>query len=515
VELRHCVRVTIARYAVPEQLSLEAALEALRARFELEAEPAATGDRVLYETFDGLVRGDGLSLRWEAGRIVLSDPDDREHAAIEQPRALDVVSVADLPSGDLRERLAQVIGVRAAIRVATVRIGRRGWRMLDAERKTVVRLLFEQSSIDRATLTPRLSLVSVRGYDKALARARRVMERDLELAAPGESLADEAVRRSGGTVGGISSKLHVDLEPGQRADRAAVAIVAQLTAGIEANLPGALANIDTEFLHDLRVAVRRTRSLQRELRGVFPPDELARWRAEFRWLQEITGPSRDLDVYVLEFDDFARTLREPGRSDLEPLRALLVDRRRRERARMVRALRAPRTKTLLEDWKRLVERLPDLPEDDRPDAARPIADVAGGRIAEVYRQMVKMGGRIDEHSPPVALHDLRKKGKELRYLLEFFAALYPPKTVGPMVATLKSLQDTLGRFQDREVQAGMLRAVGDEVAGAPEGAVALMAMGMLVERLENQQAQARAEFAERFAPFAAKRRRDAVKETFG
>ena len=65
-----------------------------------------------------------------------------------------------------------------------------------------------------------------------------------------------------------------------------------------------------------------------------------------------------------------------------------------------------------------------------------------------------MGAAIDDASPPEALHDLRKKGKELRYLLEFFAGLYPAEVVKPMVKTLKALQDTLGRFQDREVQAG-------------------------------------------------------------
>ena len=94
--------------------------------------------------------------------------------------------------------------------------------------------------------------------------------------------------------------------------------------------------------------------------------------------------------------------------------------------------------------------------------------------------MVKMGRAIDEDSPHEALHDLRKKGKELRYLLEFFASLYPADVVKPMVATLKGLQDVLGRFQDREVQSDALRALGDEIATIEGGAAALMAMGVLV-----------------------------------
>jgi CHAD domain-containing protein len=129
--------------------------------------------------------------------------------------------------------------------------------------------------------------------------------------------------------------------------------------------------------------------------------------------------------------------------------------------------------------------------------------------------MVKMGNAIDADSPHEALHDLRKKGKELRYLLEFFASLYPSSVVKPMVTTLKALQDVLGRFQDREVQADRMRSLGDEVAALDGGAAALMAMGVLVQRLSDEQAEARAHFAETFAGFSAKPQRKLVDRTFG
>ena len=41
-----------------------------------------------------------------------------------------------------------------------------------------------------------------------------------------------------------------------------------------------------------------------------------------------------------------------------------------------------------------------------------------------------------------------------------------------------------------------------------------MAMGVLVERFMQEEIAARAEFADRFAAFAAKEQRDIVKETF-
>ena len=93
---------------------------------------------------------------------------------------------------------------------------------------------------------------------------------------------------------------------------------------------------------------------------------------------------------------------------------------------MVRALRSARTGALLADWPAFLDELVDAPRDDRPDAARPVARRRRPSASRaVYRRMVKAGRAIDDASPPEALHDLRKTGKELRYLLEFFAGLYP------------------------------------------------------------------------------------------
>jgi CHAD domain-containing protein len=129
--------------------------------------------------------------------------------------------------------------------------------------------------------------------------------------------------------------------------------------------------------------------------------------------------------------------------------------------------------------------------------------------------MVRMGRAIDAESPPDAYHDLRKQGKELRYLLELFGApLYLAEVVKPMTKVLKSFQDVLGRHQDREVQAAMLRSFSDAVAAQPNGADGLMAMGRLIERLEEQAAAARDEFAERFAEFSSGAQRKLVRDTF-
>jgi len=316
-------------------------------------------------------------------------------------------------------------------------------------------------------------------------------------------------------VTAVSSLADLQLEFEQPADAAAAEVLRALLGAMEANLPGAIDDPDSESLHDLRVAVRRSRSVQRQLKRAFPPVELDHFRAEFRWLQGLTGPARDLDVYVLGFDDLGALVPEATEGDLDPLLDVLRHHREQAREEMAEGLRSVRFTTPMSEWAALLELLPSMPVADRPDAKRAIGELAGTRIVKVYKRMVKMGGAIDSTSPPAAYHALRKKGKELRYLLELFGApLYPKKVVKPMIKSLKTLQDVLGRHQDRQVQQEMLRALAGELATLPDHAPTLVAVGVLLASLSQDARAARGQFAERFDAFGSKSQRALVKDTF-
>jgi len=505
---------------LPDGLSASGAADALASEIPIVTQRAHVLERTFWDSFDGRVHAAGLALIDSAGGLSLADATTYAEVArgAKLGRAQRVL-VDDLPPGDLRAQLEPLLKMRALTPIARVRSRMLPIGVLDDEGKTVVRLRVEEAStrLDSETSTalrPRLHLTGVRGYDDELERLRALLVGSLGLTEAVRPVQDDAVAAAGGTPGGISSKLRVKLRAEQRADGAAVVVLRDLLTTIEVNLPGTLADVDSEFLHDLRVSVRRTRALQRELSKVFPPEPLRCFRDDFKELQQVTGPTRDLDVQLLEFGELERDLPATSAPDVAPLRTLLADHRSAEQRKMVRALRSEPVRVVLRDWSAFLEDLTDAPTTDRPDAARPIGDVAGHRIAKVYKRMVKMGRAIDDASPHEALHDLRKQGKELRYLLEFFSSLYPADVVKPMVGSLKSLQDVLGRFQDCEVQADQLRSLGDEVAALDGGAAALMAMGVLVERLHDDQHTARDQFAERFARFATAEQREIVKRTF-
>ena len=272
---------------------------------------------------------------------------------------------------------------------------------------------------------------------------------------------------------------------------------------MEANLPGVRDDLDPEFLHDLRVAVRRTRSALGQIKDVLPPATAARFSREFGWLQELTGPARDLDVFVLELPALAALLPARSRRSLGPLARLLERKRRAAYADLARELEGPRFTRILADWRAFLLRPTPRRPVGAPNALRPCADVARERIARLHRRAVREGAAISDASPAADLHELRKTCKKLRYLVEFFLSLLERDAAEAAIASLKGLQDTLGGFQDLQVQAGALLGYARELA--KEGTAApptYLALGMLVERLHERQLKARVEFGTRFGEFS-------------
>lgn len=332
-----------------------------------------------------------------------------------------------------------------------------------------------------------LTLRPLRGYDRDAERIRRRLQ-------------------AGGFLSEAGWKSpRVPMTVDERADVVAARVLRRLLEIQDANLPGVLADADVAFLHDYRVAVRRSRAVVHELRGVFAPEDLERVRPSLRWLQEQTSATRDIDVYLEDFERLRALTPDAMRADLEPLERLLRRRRRHARAAMERSLSSARARELRAEWGDILELLVLQPQDQRPDAARPIGELAGARIRREHRRMVRMGREITRASPPEQYHELRKRGKELRYLLQLFGApLFDHELVDPLARALEGLQDVLGVHQDREVQLAMLHEIAQELVSEPGGAGALMAIGTLIERLERDAQAARARFAASFAGFASR-----------
>jgi CHAD domain-containing protein len=485
------------------------------------------------DTFDWRLHKAGLTLRYVPGRgggeLRLSGPGAGQDVTqlvtgwqASRPRLLSAAA-----TGGVGARIGGLVAPRALIPVVTTTTATAGYRLLNEDEKTVARLLIDRPAVigEKAgqaggqppvLLPPRLTITEVRGYPGPGRRAARLVA-----AVPGVKAAAalplaDALAALGRRPGDYSNKVDARITASMPAAAAGAAILLRLLDTIEANVPGTLADIDTEFLHDLRVGVRRTRSALKlfgdALTGL-TADEAAFFAAEFKWVGDLTTPTRDLDVHLLDFEDTARGLAAAKPDDLEPFRAYLDQRRRKEFRLLTRGLRSARFAALASDWRtRLLQVQQDSPgpKASRARSGQP-PKAAGGsagllaaeRTRIAFAKVARRGAAITPDTPAETLHDLRKRCKELRYALEFFAPLHDPAGYAKVVGDLKRLQDCLGEFQDTEVQISEIRVLAAAMLAAREApAVTLLAMGEITAGLAARQRAARADFERRFAAFA-------------
>jgi CHAD domain-containing protein len=446
------------------------------------------------DTFDRRLDAAGFSLHHltdSAGQwLVLISPDAGAPLRMPMPimRVRWPALVTDLPAGDIREALAPLVTIRALM-VLDEQIRRiRHGEVRNDDQKIVARLELVEQGPDATAAPARLSVHPLRGYGAEARRAVRLLVaaglRPVRPARGDPKRGDSGVRR-------------VTIDRSVPATELLVAEWSAYLTAMRANLPGMLDDVDTEFLHDFRVAVRRTRSTLKLGRPALPQDVTDRWEPALKWLSHLTTPVRDLDVYELGLPVMAGWLVAADPNDLGPFAVQLRRHRSIARRSLVRGLRSARFRSMLSGWEDV---LADLSRSPRGQATRLTAgELAGRSTGRAYRRVLRDGAAITPGSPPEALHSLRKRCKELRYALELFAPVSDDASRKRAVADLKDLQDLLGRFQDADVQRQTLYGFAEEMRAAHAPIKALMAMGELVAHLDADQQRAREGFDRAFA----------------
>jgi CHAD domain-containing protein len=304
------------------------------------------------------------------------------------------------------------------------------------------------------------------------------------------------------------------LDPGMRADEATKIVLRFLLQVMRVNEENLEKDLDTEFLHDYRVALRRTRSALSQMKRLFPREIIRRFRKGLSSVAKISNQLRDLDVHLLNENACKEMLPASLRDDIDPL----FDHLRKKRSRVFReVIRRGKSRTyrkLFREWDRFL-REPGTDFPTAPDAALPIRDVAQRRIRKQYERILKEGGRVLEDPKRERMHLLRIQCKELRYLMEFFSRLFPRRKIRVLIGQLKKLQDLLGTCNDLSVQkqclldaARELRKTGRQSKKTP------MAIGILAGTLNRKKLTLKGAFAETFAEYSSPANRKSFRAIF-
>lgn len=510
-------------FLCPPGLGAAEILTALAKRWRLAEEPARGVSRCYYDTFDWALFSDGgvlERLSQPRGAELRWVPLGPESEVLTQVARDPIGFAAELPEGPVRSRILGAAGIRRLLPVMDLETGVRTLGALDDDDKTLWRIAIEEGRFrdprggGTGEMAARLRVLPLRGYDTERDALLEQLVLELGLSPAQLPPLVEALEAAGRRPCDYSSKIDFRLDPQARADAVTKTILRGLLETLERNLPGARANLDSEFLHDLRVACRRTRSALTQIRGVLPRSVVEHYKERFAWLQQVTGPVRDLDVYLLDFGDYQGSLAPPLRPHLEPMRSYILAHYDAEQRRLAEILGGTELAELLGRWRAFLESpVPDPRA--AADAATPIKAVADARIWRMAKRVRREGRAIGPESPATDMHELRKSCKKLRYLMEFFQSLYPEDEVRPLIRLLKELLDNLGSFQDLAVQAAHLRELAGRMRAQRQADTdTLLAMGALVGQVLERQQGAREAFAGVFAGFLERDNQDRIRRLF-
>jgi CHAD domain-containing protein len=255
--------------------------------------------------------------------------------------------------------------------------------------------------------------------------------------------------------------LRPSLSPKARAGDAFIANMKAAVEQIKANRPGAAAAPDPEFLHQLRVGMRRLRSTLRACRPFLRRKDAGRLDRRLRAALRAFGEARDWDVFEATLGGSA--LRNPARERGEAAR-------RRARA----TARSAQFRFLSDEalaWAR------GRPWRARSDAGQPMEGFARGALERAHRRLLEEAERVDWNDAP-GRHRVRILLKRLRYACECFAAAWPESAMEPFLKELRRLQEILGELNDIEVQRRLLA----QIAGAEAARQVRARLGRLAER---------------------------------
>lgn len=264
------------------------------------------------------------------------------------------------------------------------------------------------------------------------------------------------------------------------AGRCFLEIAAVALAQVHANERGVIDSKDPEYLHQMRVGIRRLRSAFSLFRDVLG-DAAVPQVAALRVIADALGPARDWDVFVTETLPVVR----PALAAHVAAEAFeAVCRQCRQSARnksknSIKSISYNKSMIALGGW------LAALGNDgDNAVWRQPARDCAAQILAARHARVLKRGRRLAQRTS-AELHRLRIAVKQLRYATEFFATLFPARGMAMLRDRLVLLQDILGRINDAATVQLLLNAA------ATDGREFIAATGIVTGWCEAQAAAER------------------------
>lgn len=486
-------------------------LENLSKTYSVLEETSRNRKTRLFDTFDWRLYRKNLICSISSSRFVIRDFAGNEIMQCRAPRKSRIFW-SDIDDQKTSELLKKYLSMRALLPLISIEGVEHSFKIVNQDRKTVLRLQIEKyqalegdTSMEMPVI---ISIQELRGYEKPFDQVQKILVRDLPQLGQYGSYIEQAFGIARREPLDYGAKFQVNLEKEATIGESVSVLCQALVESMAVNQPGVERDIDSEFLHDYRIGIRRTRSLLSLLRKKLPT-RISYFEDEFKWLGSITGPLRDIDVYLLKEDSYKSLVPEMFEPGLQSFFDDLASGRQQVLRTLRTELNSERYERLLTDWQFFIEDHDSELFGCKAHCKSTIDKI----ILKRFNSFVKRGSGITEESPDDALHTLRIRGKKFRYLLEFFRSYYAPQDIDNFLKHMKKLQDNLGDFNDLSVQIEMLQAKLDGLHGRNKKTLSLAAaLGSLITRLQTEHQKERARFNRIFEKFNTESNRQLILE---
>ncbi len=245
-----------------------------------------------------------------------------------------------------------------------------------------------------------------------------------------------------------------------------------------------------DAVHQLRVAARRLRSALATFRKLTDTTSAKVLRTELQWLTGAVGQARDTEVIRARLKDMINA--EPTElligSVAQEIEEHLVAVQQQGRAAGLAALDSDRYFRLLDSLDAFLA-APPLSASAQEEAPRTV-----GRLVSAEQKRLKKAVRAVDSAAgggpqDVALHEVRKSAKRLRYAAEAASPIFG-KQATALARAAEGIQEILGDFQDSVVTRETLLALAEQSA-AGEGNGFSYGRLHALEQLRGDQARAR------------------------
>jgi len=338
---------------------------------------------------------------------------------------------------------------------------RRSQRLLIGDAVVVLHLI--QGHFRTVAAEREVARVLLSGTASAVLDLARRLAAALPLLPPSQSLGAEALSLATGQAPPPRRHGAPDTSEAASAEACFTMAIGHLLEVALQVAPIARAGIEIEGVHQLRVALRRLRSVLKVFRPITGCKQGRALDGVLRQMLGLLGPARDWDVFLAGIGaDLAALLPEDKR--LKSLLSAAEAKRQAAYAALAEALDGPAWRaavtsglafTLEKPWRAGAgdERLGLL------DA--PPQDFAALILGKRWGSLLEAGAEI-ETLPAEALHELRLDAKRLRYAAEVFAPVFPKKAARRFQRRLAALQEELGRSNDAAVARSLVQSLARE-----------------------------------------------------